>query len=737
MIISPPFLPQGAACGGDTWLAQAMDGGGFGDGAFPLGKDFAWHGGVHLRAPRNSQGSRLPVCAIADGTVAYVRHTKAQNANPTDPQNYSGWTDNGCVVIKHSTEIGEGVAVVWFSVALHLSRIAPGVKQGQKIWRKDALGQAGSIDGEAGLIHFEIISNDANLAALMGRASGALDTGKAGRATSVFGHIYLRLPAGTPFYDQVPAAPAHPTPFTETTALPTPAWTSTDALIVAVSLSRAGSAQALTLDTRGQPVGSASLPNDAALYEQAVALAKAQGAVGRDAYELLRFGRVLDQLGNAANLPNWQLVGYPGGQGWANLHAQGVYAYSDADFPDWAGWQIIGDDPDTDSRCHSGALVDLILGDAGGATKVRQAKALGQIGGADVQARLARTVCKFTTEWEKASIAARWQWLTKETPPGAGMLAGTYLRTEDFPKFQQHAEAMCFWEEANLGIPAQHWHFHPREFIRVFRQCGWLSTDEMYQLFPMTAMRKSGSGWVSEGVGVSKSAIANYHAELNKACRRYGIVTPLRMAAFYANAMQETMWFATLHEDNSAARYWPWDGRGFLQLTWPSNYIKYWRFVGKNVDEDLAKKLDAAQQRADSERTSAALDDSSLHVPINVQNWRDDVGNGRHVAVSADSTGAYWAWSHASQYADMEPANQRTAKPATGAGSHTYYTSAGMGNVAATVNVGHPSTHYASVNGIVARFQAYNTCEVVLMDTPVFPGSSRSNEPQDYKPRQP
>ncbi|MDO1530432.1 peptidoglycan DD-metalloendopeptidase family protein [Fulvimonas sp. R45] len=735
MIISPPFLPQGPASGDDAWLGQAMDVGGFGDGAFPLGKDFAWHGGVHLRAPRGPQGM-LPVCAIADGTVAYVRTAKRPNNDPNDPQNYSGWTDNGCVIVKHTTEIGEGVTVVWFSIALHLSRIAPSVKQGQKVWRKDELGQAGSIDGEAGLIHFEIICDDANLAALVGRASGALPTGQDGRKTAVFGSVYLRLPAGTPFYDHVPASPAHPTPFTETTALPAPAWTSGDDLIVAMSLSRAGQAQAVTLRTDGQSVGTVPVPADAALFDQAVALAAAQQAVGRDAYELLRFGRVLDPVGDTANLPNWQLVAYPGGQGWVNLHAQGVHACSDADFPDWAGWRIVGDDPDTDSRCHSAALVDLILGDTGGASKDRQAKALGKVGGADMQTRLARTICQFTTEWEKGSIAARWSWLTKETPPGGGPMAGSYLKPQDFPKFQKHAEAMCFWEEANLGIPAKHWHFHPREFVRVFRQCGWLSADEMFQLFPMTAMRKAGHAWVSENVGVRKSLVANYHVELNKACRRYGIVTPLRMAAFYANAMQETMWFSTLHEDNSSTRYYPWDGRGFLQLTWPDNYVKYWRFVGKNVDDDLAKKLDAAQRKADKEGSNAPL--MALEAAVaaaSMKGWRDDVGEMTFVA--ADSAGAYWAWSYASQHADAEPANQRATKPATGAGSHTYYTSAGMGNVAATVNVGHPSTHYASVNGIVARFQAYNSCEVVLMDTPAFPGSNHPNEPQNYKPRRP
>lgn len=273
--------------------------------------------------------------------------------------------------------------------------------------------------------------------------------------------------------------------------------------------------------------------------------------------------------------------------------------------------------------------------------------------------------------------------------------------------------------------------------MSLFRQCGWLSADEMIQLFPQSAMRSSRGGWVSEGVPARASTVRGYFSDLNKACRRYGIVTPLRIAAFYANAMQETMWFSTLHEDNPATRYWPWDGRGFLQLTWPGNYLKYWRFVGKDVSDDLANKLDVAQRKADRAGSNAALVAAETHVTADMRRWRDGVADADHPADAADSAGAYWAWSHASQYADTEPANQRNSKVATGGGNHTYYTSQGMGNVAATVNVGRPSARYASVNGVVARFQAYNTCEVVLLDTPVFPGSTNQNEPQDYKPRRP
>lgn len=747
MLISPPFLPQHAASSpDDAWLAQAMRIGSFGDGAFPLGADLAWHGGVHLDAPPDGQ-KRLPICAIADGTVAYVRKPTAMPSAQSDIDSHSlgyggGWSDDGCVVIRHETEVGEGVTVRFFSISLHLKRIASSVKQGEKIWRKDEVGEAGSIYGKRGQIHFEIVSDDTNLAALVGRASGALDTSKNGRVTSLWGDAYMRLPAGTPFYASIPLPPEHVGAWTENTPLPTPVWSSSDTLIVGVGLSRVGGVRYTTLTPNGQVVGSAPATVDVELFEKASMLAKAQGAVARDVYELLRFGRVIDPLGDAASLTDWQRIAYPGGEGWVNLHAASVFAFSDADFPDWNGWRLIDDDADTDSRCDSAALITVILQSDGGATKARQAEALGKVAGADVQGRLARTVCKFPSEWEKATVATRWQWLTTETPPGAGPMASPYLKPEDFPNFKAHSEALSFWEDANLGIPAKHWHFHPREFIRVFRQCGWLSKDEMTQLFPQTAMRKSGPAWVSEPVIVLGAIVEGYRIELNKVCRRYGIVTPLRMAAFYANAMQETQWFGRLPELVSASnlpRYYPWTGRGFLQLTWPDNYVKYWRFTGKTVDPVLAHQLSHAAAQADSQHSNAPLVALETQVSAaHMTTWRAELSDGTRPDLSADCACAYWAWSSASQNADTDAANVRSFKTVSGH-QHVYYTSQGMGAVAATVNVGHPSSSYNSVNGIVARFQAYNTCEVVLLDTPNFPDTQGNSNsvPEGYTPRRP
>lgn len=116
-----------------------------------------------------------------------------------------------------------------------------------------------------------------------------------------------------------------------------------------------------------------------------------------------------------------------------NLHAQGVHVCSDADFPSWAGWRLIDDDVDNDSRCDSATMIDLILQSEGGATKARCAEALGRVAGSDVQTNLARAICKFPSEWEKSTVTARWQWLTQETSSGAGPMSGPHLKQKIFP----------------------------------------------------------------------------------------------------------------------------------------------------------------------------------------------------------------------------------------------------------------------------------------------------------------
>ncbi len=72
-------------------------------------------------------------------------------------------------------------------------------------------------------------------------------------------------------------------------------------------------------------------------------------------------------------------------------------------------------------------------------------------------------------------------------------------------------------------------------------------------------------------------------------------------------------------------------------------------------------------------------------------------------------------------------------------GAAPYYTHSSFGNVAATVNVGHPSFNYASIYGVQARFQAHVSAVMVLMDREKFPDAQgqTKDEPEGWSRRGP
>src|SRR5690606_31028924 len=138
MIISPPFLTVRRNSQTDAeYVAACMAGDSPGAGSYPVSHRLSWHGGLHLTAPAGSSG-HLPVRAIADGTVVLVRQPAKKPAD-ADAQRkhalgyYRGWTDNGVVVIRHETEIGEGAdaQVTFYSVYQHLRTIRPAIREGQ------------------------------------------------------------------------------------------------------------------------------------------------------------------------------------------------------------------------------------------------------------------------------------------------------------------------------------------------------------------------------------------------------------------------------------------------------------------------------------------------------------------------------------------------------------------------------------------------------------------------------
>ncbi|OOW00959.1 hypothetical protein, partial [Pseudomonas sp. MF4836] len=124
MLVSFPFLRNA-----DLQETDTIDDGTFnlgeksGKGAFPVSHQFGWHGGVHLVAP-GAPNDPEPVRAIADGEVVFARHSDPMPLNSPSAEvqaahpllYYTGWTSNGVMLIKHQTEIGEGVGVTFYSI---------------------------------------------------------------------------------------------------------------------------------------------------------------------------------------------------------------------------------------------------------------------------------------------------------------------------------------------------------------------------------------------------------------------------------------------------------------------------------------------------------------------------------------------------------------------------------------------------------------------------------------------
>lgn len=208
MIISPPFVrPRNAGESDASWVSRMMPVDINKD--FPLNRHASWHGGVHvLHTDRTEEGyDRIEfVRAIADGVVVSCRSPSSTDRRDAFPLNYNGRTDDGYVLLKHETDIGENCSVVYYSLYMHLrERLDPAIRDGARVWRKDRIGQSGTVDN-VNAFHFQVFCDNENMLKLTGRTTPELDISRDGRTDTLYGDIHFYLPTGTHFYESVPDA---------------------------------------------------------------------------------------------------------------------------------------------------------------------------------------------------------------------------------------------------------------------------------------------------------------------------------------------------------------------------------------------------------------------------------------------------------------------------------------------------------------------------------------------------
>jgi len=105
-----------------------------------------------------------------------------------------------------------------------------------------------------------------------------------------------------------------------------------------------------------------------------------------------------------------------------------------------------------------------------------------------------------------------------------------------------HIDALTFdWASAGTGLGATHWHWQPREFIRQFRRCGWLSRDELSRIYSPTPIE----------------ILNRYAVSVNRVMRRYMIQSAIRQSHFLGQGAVESAHLQSMQEKSMEGRVEP------------------------------------------------------------------------------------------------------------------------------------------------------------------------------------
>ncbi|WP_155627893.1 M23 family metallopeptidase [Burkholderia vietnamiensis] len=583
MIISPPFLPKaGLATPTGKNLDPMMDEVDkfeCAHGIYPIAFDRRWHCGVHLQP--STQGK---VYAIADGeVVAYRVCQHGVDEGPTIDQKRRLTSNAGFVLLKHTTETGEGRTLTFYSLYMHLlslseygkagagdanlpeflrkpsgamdrGQVTPAVAGGgKKVRRKDVLGWLGQYEGMPHL-HFEIFMLPADFDAYFGRTQLGNSTPTAPTGTDWWGHAYFIIPAGTKFYrlpekvntqGKLNGIEFTPGQEGENTSLPllVESYFSLGSKYMNVwSVAQDGTRTLLT----PQPVEEKDYEYD--LYKRATAL---YPSCPSDGYELLRFGRILskDPKLTADARVTWIKVNWAVDKaGYIDVNNSSIHKFSDADFLPFAGWQKIseGNTPfGSDGMCDLDSLKKIVndaaphevSAESGETTEAHKARVLSAYvkDNERVRQQLRGLICNAPSEWDSTNNGERYARLLDE----GGFYHGNEKGYDDFMK---HLKDVQFWEKTGLPAGQKLWFFHPLAFIRHFRRCGWLSDVDLSKIYPESKYQAVGK--------TGKEYKERYRLEINVVARKYGLNNSIRYSHFFGQCAVESYYMMAPRESS-------------------------------------------------------------------------------------------------------------------------------------------------------------------------------------------
>ncbi|WP_321948993.1 peptidase M23 [Paraburkholderia sp. J10-1] len=672
MIISPPFLPDAGLAvpsgANPDPMMDAVDRFECEHGIYPVAFDRRWHCGVHLQPDTKCQ-----VRAIADGEVVAYRvcqHAIDDGASHTGFVLLRHTTETGdcrtltfyslymhllplVEYLQHGANANELPEFLRMPTGEPAAQVPPAVSGGgRKVRRKQVLGWLGQYEGMPHL-HFEIFMMQADFEAYFGHTQLGNTTPAQPSGTDWWGHAYFVIPAGSNF-SSLPTGTVtdahHKHKLQGIEFEPGQAGHNVLPLLVETyfskgskytnvwSLAQDGTRTLLT----PQPVEEKDYEYD--LYRRATAL---YPACPSDGYELLRFGRILsipatlrDRPANSptsadaalpgnphpVNLPGqretWMRVPYATGvSGYIDINAAKIEKFSDADFLSFMGWQKVSDANTPfsgDGLCDVGALKKLLKDAWDNHETVEQSQTtegakvdaiFSLKSNAQVRQQLRGFVCQAPSEWDSTHNEQRYAKLLDEGEFYHGNMQG-------YNDFLKYLKEIQFWGKTGLPAGQKLWFFHPLSFIRHFRRCGWLSKDELSQIYSESkyaALGKAGDEYREK-----------YRTAINQVFRKYAIGNQVRGAHFFGQIAVETYYMMVVRESSieiatairtdhasvvpesdgylrspaSVVSYFSryenksglgntdagdgakFRGRGFKQLTGRYNYSEYWVFRG-------------------------------------------------------------------------------------------------------------------------------------------------------------